>query len=144
MKNLVEIYHLPNGDSAIEVHFKDDSVWLNRVQLAELFNRDVKTIGKHVNNVFRDGELTKTAVVANFSTTAVDGKTYKTDHYNLDVIISVGYRVKSPQGVQFRQWATRTLKQHRLEGYTLNKSFYFVKNELISLNIMQIHRSFCC
>lgn len=121
MTNPIEIYQTQEGNTAIAVHFQAETVWLNRQQLAELFDRDVKTIGKHVNNVFREGELEKTAVVANFATTAADGKTYQTDHYNLDVIISVGYRVKSTQGVRFRQWATRTLKQHLVEGYTLNQ-----------------------
>ena len=78
----------------------------------------MKTIGKHVNNVFRAGELEKDSVVVNFATTSADGKTYQTNHYNLDVI---SYRVKSSQGVRFRQWATRTFKQHLVEGYTLNQ-----------------------
>ncbi|MAV29473.1 MAG: hypothetical protein CL866_00670 [Cycloclasticus sp.] len=121
MNNQIEIYQTDDGASHIDVRFQEDTVWLNRQQLAELFDRDVKTIGKHVNNVFREGELEKAAVVANFATTAADGKTYQTDHYNLDVIISVGYRVKSSQGVKFRQWATRTLRQHLVEGYTLNQ-----------------------
>ncbi|HAI97133.1 MAG TPA: hypothetical protein DCL50_06765 [Methylococcaceae bacterium] len=121
MNNQIEIYQPDDGASHIDVRFQEDTVWLNRQQLAELFDRDVKTIGKHVNNVFREGELEKAAVVANFATTAADGKTYQTDHYNLDVIISVGYRVKSSQGVKFRQWATRTLRQHLVEGYTLNQ-----------------------
>lgn len=118
---LVEFYQTDEGQPAIAVHFQAETVWLNRQQLAELFDRDVKTIGKHVNNVFREGELEKEAVVAKFATTAADSKVYQTDHYNLDVIISVGYRVKSSQGVRFRQWATRTLKQHLMEGYTLNQ-----------------------
>ena len=121
MNNQIEIYQTDDGASHIDVRFQEDTVWLNRQQLAVLFDRDVKTIGKHVNNVFREGELEKAAVVANFATTAADGKTYQTDHYNLDVIISVGYRVKSSQGVKFRQWATRTLRQHLVEGYTLNQ-----------------------
>jgi len=121
MTNPIEIYQTDDGSTTITVHFQAETVWLNRQQLAELFDRDIKTIGKHVNNVFREEELEKDSVVAKFATTATDGKTYQTDHYNLDVIISVGYRVKSGQGVMFRQWATRTLKQHLVEGYTLNQ-----------------------
>ena len=86
-----------------------------------LFDRDIKTIGKHINNVFLEGELSKKAVVANFATTAIDGKTYQVDHYNLDVIISVGYRVKSKQGTQFRQWATQRLKDYLVKGYAINE-----------------------
>ncbi len=117
----IEIYQSDNGKTQIEVQLQNETVWLNRHQLAELFGRDVKTIGKHVNNVFNEGELLRDAVVANFATTATDGKTYQVEHYNLDVIISVGYRVKSLQGTQFRIWATQRLKEHLTRGYTLNQ-----------------------
>lgn len=120
MNKQIEMYQTADGATHIDVRFQDETVWLSRLQLAELFDRDVKTIGKHVNNVFGEAELSKDAVVANFATTAADGKTYQVEHYNLDLIISVGYRVKSQRGVQFRQWATRTLKQHLVDGYTLN------------------------
>lgn len=123
----IEIYQAADGQTQIEVRLETDTVWLNRQQLAELFGRDIKTIGKHINNVFKEGELSKDAVVANFATTAVDGKTYQVDHYNLDVIISVGYRVKSLLGSQFRIWATQRLKEHLLRGYTLNQA-RFEKN----------------
>lgn len=116
----IEIYQR-DEKSPIEVRLENDTVWLSRQQLAELFGRDVKTIGKHVNNVFREGELRKSSVVANFATTASDGKTYQVEHYSLDVIISVGYRVKSLQGTQFRIWATQRLKEHLTRGYTLNQ-----------------------
>ena len=109
-----------NGELELNVSVENDTVWLNRNQISELFDRDVKTIGKHINNVFKDGELAKTSVVANFATTATDGKTYKVDHYNLDVIISVGYRVKSQNGVHFRQWATKVLKEYIFNGYAIN------------------------
>lgn len=118
----IEIYQSEDGQTQIEVHLEADTVWLNRQQLAELFGRDIKTIGKHINNVFREGELPKDSVVANFATTAADGKTYQVDHYNLDVIISVGYRVKSQQGTRFRIWATQRLKEHLVRGYTLNQT----------------------
>lgn len=118
----VEIYQSPDGQSEIEVRLQSDSVWLNRLQMAELFGRDVKTIGKHVNNVFREGELKRGSVVADFATTAADGKTYEVEHYNLDVIISVGYRVKSLQGTRFRIWASQRLKEYLVQGYTLNQA----------------------
>ena len=98
MKNQIEIYKGGDGQTKIEVTFDNDTVWLNRKQLADLFGRDVKTIGKHINNVFDEGELDKNSVVADFATTAADNKTYQVEHYNLDVIISIGYRVKSKQG----------------------------------------------
>jgi len=109
-----------NGEIELKVSINSQTVWLNRHQISELFDRDVKTIGKHINNVFKDEELLKNAVVANFATTAKDGKTYNVEHYNLDVIISVGYRVKSQRGVSFRQWATKVLNSYITNGYTLN------------------------
>lgn len=86
-----------------------------------MFGRDIKTIGKHINNVFDEEELNKDSVVANFATTATDSKIYQVEHYNLDVIISVGYRVKSKQGTQFRQWATQRLKDYLVQGYVINE-----------------------
>lgn len=121
MNSQIEIYQAGDGQTQIEVTFEQDSVWLNRIQLAELFDRDVKTIGKHINNVFNEGELDKASVVAKFATTAADGKTYQIDHYNLDVIISVGYRVNSKRGTQFRQWATQRLKDYLVQGYAINE-----------------------
>ena len=117
----IEIYQLDNGQAHIKVQFEDDSVWLNRQQMAELFDRDVKTVGKHINNVFKEGELDKDAVVAKFATTADDGKTYQVEYYSLDVIISVGYRVKSKRGTQFRIWATNRLKEYLQQGYVIDK-----------------------
>ena len=104
--NEIEIYKSADNKIELQVNLDKETVWLNRQQLATLFNRDIKTIGKHINNVFEEGELDGNSVVANFATTATDGKTYQVEHYNLDVIISVGYRVKSKQGTQFRIWAT--------------------------------------
>ncbi len=98
MKNTdqnIIIYQNNDGNIKLDVHLENETVWINRQQMAELFDRDVKTIGKHINNVFNEGELDKNSVVANFATTAADGKTYQVEYYNLDVIISVGYRVKS-------------------------------------------------
>ncbi|KIM03474.1 MAG: DNA-binding protein [Sulfurovum sp. FS06-10] len=109
-----------DGELELNVSVENETVWLNRNQIAELFGRDVKTIGKHIGNVFDDGELEKFSVVANFATTATDGKTYTVEYYNLDVIISVGYRVKSANGVRFRQWATNVLRNYIQNGYVIN------------------------
>jgi len=108
-----------NSDFQMEVRVEKESVWLNRLQLAELFDRDVKTIGKHIANSLKE-ELQGIQVIAKFATTASDGKTYQVEHYNLDLIISVGYRVKSNRGVQFRIWAGKILKSYLLKGYALN------------------------
>ena len=131
--NQIEIYQAKDGSTQIDVHFEQDTVWLNRNQLASLFDRDIKTIGKHINNVFKEGELSKDSVVANFATTALDGKTYQTEHYNLDVIISVGYRVKSQRGTQFRIWATQILKDHLVKGYTINEKRLAQKEQEVQI-----------
>ncbi|PID48289.1 MAG: death-on-curing protein [Proteobacteria bacterium] len=119
-----------NSDNELElsVRLENESVWLNRQQMSLLFDRDVKTIGKHIGNIFKEGELNKNSVVTNFATTATDGKTYQVEFYNLDAIISVGYRVKSLRGTQFRIWATKRLKEHLLQGYSIDKK-RFLKNE---------------
>ena len=121
MENKIEIYQSSDNNTVVEVKFDQDTVWLNRNQLSVLFGRDVKTIGKHINNIIKEGELEKKSVVANFATTATDGKTYHVDFYNLDMIISVGYRVNSKQGTQFRIWATRRLKDYLVAGYAINE-----------------------
>lgn len=115
----IAIFEGESGE--INVTLQQETVWLNQAQLAQLFAKNKRTISEHIRNLFKEGELEESAVVRNFRTTASDGKSYDTQHYNLDVIISVGYRVKSPQGVRFRQWATRLLKEHLLKGYTLNQ-----------------------
>lgn len=104
----------------LEVKVDEDAVWLNRQQLALLFGRDIKTIGKHIGNALRE-ELNGFSVVAEFATTASDGKTYQVEHYNLDMILSVGYRVKSKEGIYFRRWANSVLKQHLVDGYIINR-----------------------
>ena len=121
MTNSIEIFQSDDGQLELKVALDTDTVWLAQDQLCELFGRERSVITKHINNVFKEGELERDSVCAKFARTAEDGKTYQTQHYNLDVIISVGYRVKSPRGVQFRQWATRTLKQHLVDGYTINQ-----------------------
>ncbi len=117
----IEIYQPKKGKPSVDVKITKDTVWLNRHQLTYLFQKDIKTIGKHINNVIKDGELSKNSVVAKFATTAADGKTYQVEHYNLDMIISVGYRVKSKIATQFRIWATNTLRDHLVKGYTINE-----------------------
>lgn len=104
----------------LDVKVDEDTVWLNRQQLALLFGRDIKTIGKHIGNALRE-ELNGFSVVAEFATTASDGKTYQVEHYNLDMILSVGYRVKSKEGIYFRRWANSVLKQHLVDGYIINR-----------------------
>ncbi|RLA67055.1 MAG: hypothetical protein DRQ78_03155 [Epsilonproteobacteria bacterium] len=117
MNNHIAMYQ--SGEIEIEVSIDDETVWLNRQQLSELFARDVKTIGKHIVNVFKDKELEKIAVVAKFATTASDGKMYNVEYYNLDVIISIGYRVKSQKGIAFRQWASKVLNLNRKQLWLL-------------------------
>lgn len=99
------IYQSEDGKIKIDVRFENETVWLSLDQMAILFGRDKSTISRHIKNIFEEGELQDTSVVANYATTATDGKTYQVDYYNLDVIISMGYRVKSQQGTQFRIWA---------------------------------------
>ena len=113
------MFETADKEIKLNVSVKDSSVWLNRNQLAELFERDVKTIGKHINNALKE-ELDN-SVVAKFATTASDGKIYQVEHYNLDMIISVGYRVKSNRGVEFRKWANKVLKQYIIQGYAINE-----------------------
>ena len=128
------VLYQPDESIRLEVKLGQDTVWLNRQQMAELFGRDVKTIGKHINNALRE-ELAPEAVGANFATTdnvggsvvikfstkAADGKYYQVEHYNLDVILSVGYRVKSNRGIQFRRWANMVLRDYLLQGYSVNR-----------------------
>lgn len=98
---------------------KDETVWLNRQQLSKLFDRDIKTIGKHINNALKEELKEDNAVVAKFATTATDGKTYNVEYYNLDMILSIGYRVKSNNGIIFRRWANKILKDYMLKGYAV-------------------------
>ena len=104
-ENKNEIILFENQGVKLEVNLKDETVWLNRSQLSELFGRDIKTIGKHINNALKEELLEDNSVVAKFATTASDGKTYQVEYYNLDMILSVGYRVKSNKGIIFRRWA---------------------------------------
>ena len=114
------MYTTEDGLTKIEATFVNDTVWLSVEQMAELFQRDRSVIGKHIRNIFKEGELKKESVWAKFAHTADDGKTYQVDYYNLDVIISVGYRVKSLRGTQFRIWATNILKEYMQKGFALD------------------------
>ena len=116
-----EIILFENQGVKLEVNLKDETVWLNRSQLSELFDRDIKTIGKHINNALKEELLEDNSVVAKFATTASDGKTYQVEYYNLDMILSIGYRVKSKNGVTFRRWANKILKDYMLKGYAVNQ-----------------------
>ena len=114
------IYQTEDGAVKIDVKMADDTVWLSLDLMAELFQRDKSTISRHIKNIFSEGELSPDSVVANFATTASDGKNYQVDYYNLDVIISVGYRVKSLRGTQFRIWATKRLNEYIRKGFALD------------------------
>lgn len=139
MSQQIQIYQDLNGKTQIEVQFQKETVWLNRHQMSVLFGRDIKTVGKHVNNIFKEEELIQKSVVANFATTASDGKTYQVEHYNLDVIISVGYRVKSKQGTQFRIWATSKLKELLVKGYAINRKRLAQKEQELKILKDGIH-----
>lgn len=114
------IYQTENGQTKIQTRLEDETVWLTQAQFCELFQKSKSTISEHIKNIFEEGELAEDLVVRNFRTTAQDGKNYNTNFYNLDVIISVGYRVKSLQGTKFRQWATARLKEYIVKGFTMN------------------------
>lgn len=120
MNSEIIMYQTEDGLTKIEATFDNDTVWLSIDQMAELFQRDKSTISRHIKNIFNEGELIRNSVVANFATTATDGKTYQVDYYNLDVIISVGYRVKSLRGTQFRIWASNVLKEYIKKGFAMN------------------------
>ena len=122
MENQGEIIlYQPDSEVKLEVRLENETVWLTIEKMSQLFGRDISVIGKHIRNVFKEGELLKESVWAKFAYTASDGKTYQVDYYNLDVIISVGYRVKSHRGTQFRQWANKVLKEYLLKGYSVNR-----------------------
>jgi hypothetical protein len=114
------IYQAEDGDTHLEVRLEDETVWLSLNQMVDLFQRDKSVISRHIRNIFEEGELNRTAVVANFAITAADGKIYQVDHYNLDMIISVGYRVKSHVATRFRQWATQRLREYIIKGFALD------------------------
>lgn len=117
----IVIYQTEDGQASLEVSLVEETVWLNQEQMGQLFDKNKRTISEHVRNIFKEGELPEESVVRNFRTTASDGKQYNVNYYNLDVIISVGYRVKSRRGTQFRIWANKVLKEYLVTGYALNE-----------------------
>ncbi len=125
----IEIFKTEDGATEIRVVLENETVWLNLNQISSLFERDKSVISRHIGNIFKEGELHRNSVVANFATTAEDGKTYQVDFFNLDVIISVGYRIKSKRGTQFRIWANKILKDYLLEGFVLNEKKLIQQNE---------------
>ncbi len=120
-KSEIKIYKTKKGETSIDVKLVNETVWLNLNQISTLFERDKSVISRHINNLFREQELSKDSVVAKYATTATDGKTYNVDFFNLDVIISVGYRVKSKRGTEFRIWANSILKNYLIRGYAINQ-----------------------
>jgi len=134
--NEILLYQAKELSARVEVRVEEDTVWLSRQQIASLFDRDVKTVGKHINNVYSEGELSKDSTVAKFATVQSEGGRQierQIAYYNLDVIISVGYRVKSKQGTQFRIWANKVLKNHLLKGYTLNQRMNRIEDNVHAL-----------
>ncbi len=125
----IEIYQLENGKTEINVQLDEETVWLNLSQMVDLFERDKSVISRHINNVFKEKELDRNSVVAKNATTAADDKIYQVDYYNLDVIISVGYRIKSRRATQFRIWANKILKEYLIKGYSLNEKRLEQKTE---------------
>ena len=137
MNSEILIYQNPDGNIKIDVRLQEETVWLTQSQMGQLFGKDKRTISEHISNIFSEGELEENSVVRNFRTTAADGKNYATNHYNLDVIISVGYRVKSVQGTQFRIWATQRLKEYIIKGFTLNDDRFKSGNSMNYFNELQ-------
>jgi hypothetical protein len=128
-ENKIITYQSDTISNQIDVIIEDEMVWLNRNQIAILFDRDIKTIGKHINNALKE-ELSDVSVVANFATTAKDGKIYQVAHYNLDMILSIGYRVKSSRGVEFRKWSNTVLRSYLLKGYALQNRVETIEKKL--------------
>jgi death-on-curing family protein len=129
----VVLYQAPDGTVELDVRLERESLWLNLNQMAELFERDKSVISRHLRNVFKEGELEPEAVVAKNATTAADGKTYQVEFFNLDAILSVGYRVNSKRGTQFRIWATRVLRDHIIKGYSVNRNRLRDLNQAVRL-----------
>ena len=124
------ILYRPNDTISLEVRLENDTVWLSQAQMTELFGSTKQNISLHINKIFKEGELKQNSVVKDYLTTALDGKKYQTKYYDLDVIISVGYRVKSIRGTQFRQWANKVLKEYLLRGHALNYKFELIEEQL--------------
>ena len=125
----IEMYQVENGNTEISVRLENETVWLSLNQMVDLFLRDKSVISRHISNIFKEGELNKQSVVAKNATTAADGKIYQVDFYNLDVIISIGYRIKSQRGTQFRIWANKILKNYLIKGFSINEKRLTQQNE---------------
>lgn len=132
-KGEIIIYTSEDGSISLDTKLENDTVWLTQKQMAELFDKNIRTVNEHINNIFKEGELDKISVIRNFRITASDGKQYDTNFYNLDVIISVGYRVKSLRGTQFRIWATNTLKEYLTKGYVINEKMLKTQQNKIQM-----------
>lgn len=132
------IYQNQEGKIQIDVHLENETVWLTQAQMSELFGKGRTTITEHILNIFKEGELEENSVCRNFRHTANDGKNYETKYYNLDVIISVGYRVKSKQGTQFRIWATQRLKEYIIKGFALNDDRFKTGNSMNYFSELQV------
>ncbi|WP_271253940.1 virulence RhuM family protein [Pseudanabaena sp. Chao 1811] len=141
MNSNIEIYQSQDNQIELNVKFETDTVWLTQAQMAELFQRNRVAITQHIGNIFKEGELDEISVSKEFLHTATDGKKYNTKYYNLDVIISVGYRVKSKQGTQFRQWATQRLKDYLVQGYAINQKQHlpYLSHPVKPLNQKQLN-----
>lgn len=129
------IYKTKDGRIELSVSLVDETVWLSQQQMAQLFDKNVRTVSEHITHIFDEGELIENSVIRNFRITAADGKSYDTKHYNLDVVISVGYRVHSKRGTEFRQWATKILKDHLIKGYSLDEK------RLAELGVKELQQS---
>jgi len=141
MDNSIVIYKGSNGKTELQINIKKDTIWLSLDQISTVFQKNKSTISRHIKNIFETNELERNQVVANFATTANDGKTYQVDYYNLDMIISIGYRVNSKIATDFRKWATNVLKQYLVSGYAINEKRLAEKQEQIevlknSLNLL--------
>ncbi len=124
------ILYQPDSTLSLDVRVENETVWLNQAQMVDLFQSTKQNISLHINNIFKEGELQRNSVVKEYLTTAADGKRYRTKYYSLDVIISVGYRVKSLRGTQFRQWANKVLKEYLLRGYSVNQRLLYMESRL--------------
>ncbi len=141
-RNSIVIYQTNDGETSIDVKFQDETVWLSQAQMAELFQKDRTVIGRHINNIFKEGELDRETTCANFAHMGSDGdQQYVTTLYNLDVIISVGYRVRSKRGTQFRIWANKVLKQYLLQGYAINERIAAQKYDELSQLVKVLGRT---
>ena len=125
-ENVIVLFETEDEKVRLTVPIQEDTVWLTQAQMTELFDTSKQNVSLHINNCFKEGELDKGSVVKDFLTTASDGKNYKTKYYNLDVIISVGYRIKSQRGIEFRRWSNKVLKDYIIKGYAINDKRLFI------------------